>query len=207
MTKTGMFGPGWADRGREREREKAPAVGLPMNAQCPRHLHWSGFLLLFKNLLNVVELQPIAFAQEGADEAFTQGPSSSDPNPKSQAHLERPSLPSPVDSVLRHDPDLGLPDCRFETGVCLGRPGPWIGSSMPVPSGGVRPAERFERELEWRAAGASSASSAEVSDLKVWNYDGSSTGQADGHNSEARLGGVHPRTRAGRARGEVGEGG
>ena len=26
-----------------------------------------------------------------------------------------------------------------------------------------------------------------VSDLKVWNYDGSSTGQADGHNSEVLL--------------------
>ena len=26
-----------------------------------------------------------------------------------------------------------------------------------------------------------------MSDLKVWNYDGSSTGQADGHNSEVLL--------------------
>ena len=26
-----------------------------------------------------------------------------------------------------------------------------------------------------------------VTDLKVWNYDGSSTGQADGHNSEVLL--------------------
>ena len=26
-----------------------------------------------------------------------------------------------------------------------------------------------------------------VADLKVWNYDGSSTGQADGHNSEVLL--------------------
>ena len=26
-----------------------------------------------------------------------------------------------------------------------------------------------------------------MTDLKVWNYDGSSTGQADGHNSEVLL--------------------